>query len=54
MTRERSCNKPAPENGGRDCTGSDTETQSCNLGTCFKCKYISSNTFSSLNKPYSS
>ncbi|XP_063681876.1 coadhesin-like [Bolinopsis microptera] len=34
QTRERSCNNPAPANGGADCKGSLTEAQNCNSGSC--------------------
>ncbi|XP_063694445.1 uncharacterized protein LOC134826099 [Bolinopsis microptera] len=34
QTRERSCNNPAPDNGGADCEGSLTEAQNCNSGPC--------------------
>ena len=34
QTRERECNNPAPENGGADCEGDSSETQSCNEHPC--------------------
>ena len=34
QTRERQCNNPAPENGGADCQGDTSETQSCNEHPC--------------------
>ena len=33
-TRSRTCTKPAPEHGGADCVGDDTETQNCNTQPC--------------------
>ena len=33
QTRERSCNNPAPSNGGADCKGSLKEAKSCS-GSC--------------------
>ncbi|CAH3191315.1 unnamed protein product, partial [Porites evermanni] len=33
-TRKRLCNNPEPANGGRDCEGSATESQSCNPNPC--------------------
>ena len=32
--RKRLCNNPEPANGGRDCEGSATESQSCNPNPC--------------------
>ena len=32
--RRRSCNKPPMSNGGKSCTGSDTETKPCNEEIC--------------------
>ena len=32
--RRRSCNNPAPENGGLDCQGAVEEIQTCNGGGC--------------------
>ena len=34
QTRERSCNNPAPANGGADCEGSLKEAENCNSGPC--------------------
>ena len=34
QTLTRSCNSPSPANGGADCVGSDTSTQSCNTQAC--------------------
>ncbi|XP_053386492.1 A disintegrin and metalloproteinase with thrombospondin motifs adt-2-like [Mercenaria mercenaria] len=34
QTRSRSCTNPAPENGGRDCSGNTTETKLCQRDTC--------------------
>ena len=34
QTRSRSCNNPAPANGGADCEGEDTEARSCKMGVC--------------------
>lgn len=34
QTRTRSCSNPYPQNGGANCIGSTTETQSCGVGTC--------------------
>ncbi|XP_050394368.1 SCO-spondin [Patella vulgata] len=33
-TRTRNCDNPAPANGGSDCVGMPTETQSCNTQLC--------------------
>ncbi|XP_065934945.1 uncharacterized protein [Magallana gigas] len=32
--RRRFCSNPRPENGGRQCQGSSTDTLTCNLGSC--------------------
>ncbi|XP_052715472.1 deleted in malignant brain tumors 1 protein-like [Crassostrea angulata] len=32
--RRRFCSNPRPENGGRHCQGSSTDTLTCNLGSC--------------------
>ncbi|KAJ8304500.1 hypothetical protein KUTeg_018083 [Tegillarca granosa] len=34
-TRTRTCDNPAPQHGGANCTGSDSETDPCNNGTCY-------------------
>ena len=34
QNRTRSCDNPAPFNGGNPCSGNETETQSCNDGVC--------------------
>ena len=33
-TRTRTCDNPAPANGGYNCTGPDTETRACNTRSC--------------------
>ena len=33
-TRSRSCNNPAPANGGAKCEGEETESKPCNKGVC--------------------
>ncbi|XP_061195747.1 coadhesin-like [Saccostrea echinata] len=33
-TRSRSCNNPAPMNGGNNCQGKSTETADCNIQDC--------------------
>ncbi|XP_078312803.1 coadhesin-like [Crassostrea virginica] len=34
QSRSRSCNNPAPANGGNSCAGSSTSSQSCNTHNC--------------------
>ncbi|XP_063683939.1 uncharacterized protein LOC134818358 [Bolinopsis microptera] len=34
QTRTRQCNDPAPSNGGKECEGDDSETQTCNEDPC--------------------
>lgn len=34
QTRTRSCNNPPPTNGGADCSGPNSESQSCNTQSC--------------------
>ena len=34
QVRSRSCDDPAPANGGSDCAGDNSETQSCNTPAC--------------------
>ena len=34
QSRVRSCNNPSPSNGGRQCSGSATETQRCLIKEC--------------------
>ena len=34
QTRHRTCTEPTPRDGGSDCSGDDTQTQSCDLGSC--------------------
>ena len=34
QTRTRECNKPAPEHGGADSEGEDSESQACNTQEC--------------------
>ncbi|XP_074659491.1 MAM and LDL-receptor class A domain-containing protein 1-like [Tubulanus polymorphus] len=34
-TRTRKCNNPAPKYGGSDCSGSDKQTESCTMPSCF-------------------
>ena len=33
-TRERFCNNPAPSGGGNDCSGSNSDQQTCTLSAC--------------------
>ena len=33
-TRKRACTDPSPDNGGRECDGSDTEQQACTDTVC--------------------
>ena len=33
-TRTRTCTNPAPANGGADCEGELSETQSCDIDPC--------------------
>lgn len=37
-TRSRTCNSPAPANGGLHCPGSSLESQACNSNTCPDCQ----------------
>ncbi|KAL4216737.1 hypothetical protein ACF0H5_024460 [Mactra antiquata] len=34
MSRDRSCSKPAPSGGGKQCTGGHSESHECSLGPC--------------------
>ena len=34
QTRSRSCTSPPPSNGGQDCVGARTQTESCNSDAC--------------------
>ncbi len=34
MRRYRTCDNPRPANGGRACTGSDSQIQKCNTANC--------------------
>lgn len=34
MTRNRSCNNPAPQNGGKSCIGDNIEINTCKLNSC--------------------
>merc|ERR1719250_454952 len=34
QTRRRSCNDPSPDNGGDNCPGKSSQTQSCNTKCC--------------------
>ena len=34
QTRTRTCDNPAPVNGGAQCTGESTENQACDMGAC--------------------
>ena len=34
QTQTRTCNNPAPANGGANCVGSSTNTQNCNVQSC--------------------
>ena len=37
QSRTRTCNNPAPEDGGKDCSGDDKEKQDCNMNPCPVC-----------------
>ena len=40
-SRTRSCNNPPPSNGGKQCSGSASETESCGMNKCpGKCKLL--------------
>lgn len=47
QARNRSCTNPPPSNGGKKCTGPDTETQQCRTMIC-PCKYHCSQSISYL------
>ena len=32
--RKRKCDNPLPKNGGKNCTGEDTQTQTCAIKKC--------------------
>ena len=32
--RHRTCDRPRPEHGGRECVGRDTDRRPCRLATC--------------------
>ena len=40
VIRTRSCEEPAPSNGGLDCSGSPIEVEECNIQKCEGNSYI--------------
>ncbi|XP_064617624.1 meprin A subunit beta-like [Liolophura sinensis] len=41
MTRNRICNNPEPDNGGRECVGNDQATEQCHMKDCLRWFYPS-------------
>lgn len=48
QTRSRTCSDPAPLNGGAECEGDISQTQSCNTGGCAGRKPLVMGTASSI------
>ncbi|XP_063692594.1 SCO-spondin-like isoform X10 [Bolinopsis microptera] len=38
QSRTRECNNPAPQHGGEDCEGEESESQECNEHDCLECE----------------